>query len=300
MSDVLLKVEDLTRRFVSGDESLTVLNHINLEIKRGEMVAIVGASGSGKSTLMNVLGCLDKPSSGRYFINGQDVSTLESDQLAELRREYFGFIFQRYHLLGDLTAVANVEVPAVYAGVPHRQRTERAQSLLARLGLEDRLTHKPSQLSGGQQQRVSVARALMNGGEVILADEPTGALDSHSGQEMMALLKELHQLGHTIILVTHDMNVANFADRIIEIKDGEIIADTPNAQVVINEQAANTPSASFHRPAQAASKWWKWDSFIDALKMALLAMSSHRMRTFFDHARHHYWYSLGGFRGGTR
>ncbi|EGQ8954434.1 MacB family efflux pump subunit [Vibrio parahaemolyticus] len=280
MRDVLLKVEDLTRRFVSGDESLTVLNHINLEIKRGEMVAIVGASGSGKSTLMNVLGCLDKPSSGRYFINGQDVSTLESDQLAELRREYFGFIFQRYHLLGDLTAVANVEVPAVYAGVPHRQRTERAQSLLARLGLEDRLTHKPSQLSGGQQQRVSVARALMNGGEVILADEPTGALDSHSGQEMMALLKELHQLGHTIILVTHDMNVANFADRIIEIKDGEIIADTPNAQVVINEQAANTPSASFHRPAQAASKWWKWDSFIDALKMALLAMSSHRMRTF--------------------
>lgn len=143
------------------------------------------------------------------------------------------------------------------------------------------MTHKPSQLSGGQQQRVSVARALMNGGEVILADEPTGALDSHSGQEMMALLKELHQLGHTVILVTHDMNVANFADRIIEIKDGEIIADTPNAQVVINEQAVQTPSASFHRPAQVASKWWKWDSFIDALKMALLAMSSHRMRTFF-------------------
>lgn len=133
MSDVLLKVEDLTRRFVSGDESLTVLNHINLEIKRGDMVAIVGASGSGKSTLMNVLGCLDKPSSGRYFINGQDVSTLESDQLAELRREYFGFIFQRYHLLGDLTAVANVEVPAVYAGVPHRQRTERAAVVIGTL-----------------------------------------------------------------------------------------------------------------------------------------------------------------------
>lgn len=275
MSQVLLKVEDLSRSFVSGDESLTVLNHINLEIKRGEMVAIVGASGSGKSTLMNVLGCLDQPTSGRYFINGQDVSTLESDDLAELRREYFGFIFQRYHLLGDLTAVGNVEVPAVYAGVPHRQREERAKSLLTRLGLGERLTHKPSQLSGGQQQRVSVARALMNGGEVILADEPTGALDSHSGEEMMALLKELHQLGHTIILVTHDMNVANFADRIIEIKDGEIISDKQNvSESKISQTQVNK------QPQQDASKWWKWDSFVDALKMALLAMSSHRMRTF--------------------
>ncbi|WP_182010261.1 MacB family efflux pump subunit [Vibrio sp. B1FLJ16] len=275
MSQVLLKVEDLTRSFVSGDESLTVLNHINLEIKRGEMVAIVGASGSGKSTLMNVLGCLDQPTSGRYFINGQDVSTLESDELAQLRREYFGFIFQRYHLLSDLTAVGNVEVPAVYAGVSYRQREERAEALLTRLGLGERLTHKPSQLSGGQQQRVSVARALMNGGEVILADEPTGALDSHSGEEMMALLRELHQLGHTIILVTHDMNVANFADRIIEIKDGEIIADKHNASEAKKDQAELNK-----QPQQDASKWWKWDSFVDALKMALLAMSSHRMRTF--------------------
>lgn len=275
MSQVLLQVEDLSRSFVSGDESLTVLNHINLEINRGEMVAIVGASGSGKSTLMNVLGCLDQPTSGRYFINGQDVSTLESDELAQLRREYFGFIFQRYHLLSDLTAVGNVEVPAVYAGISYRQREERAKALLIRLGLGERLTHKPSQLSGGQQQRVSVARALMNGGEVILADEPTGALDSHSGEEMMALLKELHLLGHTIILVTHDMNVASFADRIIEIKDGEIISDKQNVRETKNAQAEVK-----EQPQQDASKWWKWDSFVDALKMALLAMSSHRMRTF--------------------
>lgn len=292
----LLKIENLTRSFASGDESLTVLNKVSLEIQQGEMVAIVGASGSGKSTLMNILGCLDQPSSGQYWINGQDTSAMNNDQLAQLRREYFGFIFQRYHLLSDLTAVGNVEVPAVYAGVPHVQRSERAQQLLSRLGLGERLTHKPNQLSGGQQQRVSVARALMNGGDVILADEPTGALDSQSGKEMMALLKELHQMGHTIILVTHDMDVAHFADRIIEIKDGEIIADTVNANSDLSVEQSNgenqaisenqTPpekqNTHLHSNPQAssASQWWHWDSFIDALKMALLAMSSHRMRTF--------------------
>lgn len=280
MGQPLLKIENLTRCFASGDESLTVLNNVSLEIQQGEMVAIVGASGSGKSTLMNILGCLDQPSSGQYWINGQDTSTLDSDQLAELRREYFGFIFQRYHLLSDLTAVGNVEVPAVYAGVPHSQRSERAQQLLGRLGLGERLTHKPNQLSGGQQQRVSVARALMNGGDVILADEPTGALDSQSGQEMMALLKELHQMGHTIILVTHDMDVAHFADRIIEIKDGEIIADTLSDEFSPSSQVTPSTPKKLHSQGHSASHWWHWDSFIDALKMALLAMSSHRMRTF--------------------
>ncbi len=295
MANPLLKISNLSRSFISGEESLTVLHQVNLEIQQGEMVAIVGASGSGKSTLMNILGCLDQPSSGQYWINGQDTSQMDKDQLAQLRREYFGFIFQRYHLLGDLTAVGNVEVPAVYAGVAHGQRAQRAQHLLTRLGLEERFDHKPNQLSGGQQQRVSVARALMNGGDVILADEPTGALDSQSGKDMMALLKELHQQGHTIILVTHDMDVAHFADRIIEIKDGEIIADNPSPKAQIESDSVLTPlhqvevasdtelektQSTNQFTNQSAAKWWHWDSFIDALKMALLAMSSHRMRTF--------------------
>ncbi|MCT8986468.1 MacB family efflux pump subunit [Shewanella phaeophyticola] len=268
----LLNVSGVYRSFNAGEQQLTVLNDINLNIKRGEMVAIVGASGSGKSTLMNILGCLDKPSKGQYFINGQDTSTMDADQLAQLRREHFGFIFQRYHLLGDLDAVGNVEIPAIYAGKDKKQRTERAQSLLSRLGLSDRLDHKPGQLSGGQQQRVSVARALMNGGDVILADEPTGALDSHSGKEMMSLLQELHQDGHTIILVTHDMDVAHFADRIIELKDGVIIRDVENAQPTAQKTLPDVPSTN--------TSWLNWDRYIEAFKMALLAMLSHRLRTF--------------------
>lgn len=268
----LLEISGVCRSFAAGEQTLTVLNDINLTIERGEMVAIVGASGSGKSTLMNILGCLDKPSKGRYLINGQDTSVMDADQLAQLRREHFGFIFQRYHLLGDLDAVGNVEIPAIYAAKNRSERKLRAESLLSRLGLADRLNHKPGQLSGGQQQRVSVARALMNGGDVILADEPTGALDSHSGKEMMKLLQELHHDGHTIILVSHDMDVAHFANRIIELKDGVIIRDAatrePQKQLTLPEmKSPDTP-------------WFGWDRYVEAFKMALLAMLSHRLRTF--------------------
>ncbi len=204
----LLELKDIRRSYPAGDEQVEVLKGISLDIYAGEMVAIVGASGSGKSTLMNILGCLDKATSGTYRVAGQDVATLDADALAQLRREHFGFIFQRYHLLSHLTAEQNVEVPAVYAGLERKQRLLRAQELLQRLGLEDRTEYYPAQLSGGQQQRVSIARALMNGGQVILADEPTGALDSHSGEEVMAILHQLRDRGHTVIIVTHDPQVA--------------------------------------------------------------------------------------------
>ncbi|MDZ4372878.1 MAG: ATP-binding cassette domain-containing protein, partial [Phenylobacterium sp.] len=177
----LIQLAAVRREFPAGDEVIVALNDVDLTIESGEMIAIVGASGSGKSTLMNILGCLDRPTAGSYRVAGRETGSLEPDELAQLRREHFGFIFQRYHLLGDLTALGNVEVPAIYAGRSREARRERAQALLARLGIGERAGHTPGKLSGGQQQRVSIARALMNGGEIILADEPTGALDTHSG-----------------------------------------------------------------------------------------------------------------------
>jgi macrolide transport system ATP-binding/permease protein len=274
LGEPLINIEKLRREFPAGDETIAVLKDIDLKIWPGEMVAIIGQSGSGKSTLMNVLGCLDNGWTGAYRFGGQDVKGLPPDRLAELRREHFGFIFQRYQLLSDLDAVENVEVPAIYAGAARTARRGRARSILDRLGLSDRLTHRPAALSGGQQQRVSVARALMNGGEVILADEPTGALDSKSGVELMGLLKELHDEGHAIIIVTHDPRIAEQCERVVEIADGVIISDTrrPGAR-----SAARAPEVKLKRVAA-----WRTglDRFGEALSMALRAMSSHKLRTF--------------------
>lgn len=269
----LLELKDIRRSYPAGDEQVEVLKGITLDIYAGEMVAIVGASGSGKSTLMNILGCLDKATSGTYRVAGQDVATLDADALAQLRREHFGFIFQRYHLLSHLTAEQNVEVPAVYAGLERKQRLLRAQELLQRLGLEDRTEYYPAQLSGGQQQRVSIARALMNGGQVILADEPTGALDSHSGEEVMAILHQLRDRGHTVIIVTHDPQVAAQAERVIEIRDGEIVRNPPAIEKV-NVAGGTEPVVN------TVSGWRQFVSgFNEALTMAWRALAANKMRT---------------------
>ncbi|AMO48768.1 macrolide transport system ATP-binding/permease protein [Kosakonia oryzendophytica] len=269
----LLTLNAIRRSYPSGDGQVEVLKGINLEIHAGEMVAIVGASGSGKSTLMNILGCLDKPSSGTYRVAGTDVSTLSSDALAQLRRDHFGFIFQRYHLLSHLSAAQNVEVPAVYAGTERKTRLVRARALLSRLGLGDRADYLPAQLSGGQQQRVSIARALMNGGQVILADEPTGALDSRSGEEVMAILHQLRDRGHTVIIVTHDPQVAAQAERVIEIRDGELISNPP-------ARAKAITSAHEEEGLTQAGGWRQFISrFHEALTMAWHAMAANKMRT---------------------
>ncbi|WP_104484265.1 MacB family efflux pump subunit [Acinetobacter indicus] len=275
----LLEVKNLTREFPAGESTVQILKGVDLAIYPGELVAIVGQSGSGKSTLMNILGCLDKPTSGSYRVNGRETRELEPDELAQLRREYFGFIFQRYHLLGDLTAAGNVEVPAIYAGADADERHQRAEKLLTDLGLGEKTQNRPSQLSGGQQQRVSIARALMNGGDVILADEPTGALDKNSGIEVMRILRELNAQGHTIILVTHDHNVAKSASRIIEISDGNIISDQPNMP-----ETEDAPLEKQQLQRNTQKKISSWRSAVDrlgeAFRMALLAMNAHRMRTF--------------------
>ena len=282
LSFPIMELQEITRHFQTGDDLLTVLHKITLQIYPGEMVAIIGASGSGKSTLMNILGCLDRPSSGTYRVNGQSTASLSSDQLADLRRDCFGFIFQRYHLLSHLKAENNVEIPAIYAARHKQDRLQRARALLQRLGLADKQQNRPNQLSGGQQQRVSIARALMNGGDVILADEPTGALDSQSGKEVMQILRQLHQQGHTVILVTHDQNIAAHAERVIEISDGRIVADRVQTACPVaypaKENDAVQPTQLTDTPV---TRWWsrQWTRFTEAFRMAWISMLTHRMRT---------------------
>jgi macrolide transport system ATP-binding/permease protein len=273
MTEPLIRLHGVSRAFPAGDEMVRVLKDVDLDIKTGEMMAIIGASGSGKSTLMNILGCLDRPTTGSYWIEGLETSKMTVDELAALRRERFGFIFQRYHLLGDLSAASNVEVPAIYAGRSGVDRRKRALSLLGRLGLAERAGNVPGKLSGGQQQRVSIARALMNGGEIILADEPTGALDTHSGAEVMTILRELHAEGHTIVLVTHDKKIAEQADRVVEISDGVIISDELN----ISKSAAMARPI-LQRPSNAG---WRgaFDRLSEAFRMAGAAIWAHKMRS---------------------
>ncbi|MGX2949925.1 MacB family efflux pump subunit [Ursidibacter sp. B-7004-1] len=267
----IIEIKQLNKYFGEGDNRTHILKEINLEIKKGDFIAIIGQSGSGKSTLMNIIGCLDSPSSGSYQISNTEVSQLNSDQLSELRQRKFGFIFQRYNLLSALSALENVALPAIYAGVDQQSRLQRATQLLEKLGLKDKLQHKPNQLSGGQQQRVSIARALMNGGEIILADEPTGALDSKSGETVMEILQQLHAEGHTIILVTHDKKIADFANRVIEIKDGQIIQDQRKSEHI-------TTKSETIQPKKNRLRFYK-DQFIESFKMSVNAIIAHKLRS---------------------
>ncbi len=276
----LIELVDITKTYSNGEMAVQVLKGISLKIHPGEFVAIMGQSGSGKSTLMNILGCLDRPTTGQYLFDGRDVSTFDRDMLALLRREAFGFVFQSYNLIPMSTAVENVEVPAIYAGMGREARRDRAVELLDALGLSERMDHRPSQLSGGQQQRVSIARALVNGGQVILADEPTGALDSRSGEEVMRLLSDLASKGHTVILITHDRDVANNARRLVEIKDGQIVADGPTPRALA-EGAPPPPVAArtIEVPEEGQDTGWTAKEVVEAFMMARRALSANLYRT---------------------
>ena len=221
----LIEFRDVCKFYQMGDTTVKAANHISFQIQKGEFVAIVGQSGSGKSTCMNIIGCLDVPTSGAYLLDGQDVGQMNKNQLAEIRNKMLGFIFQQYNLLPKLTLLENVEVPLMYAGMPRSERHERAKIALEMVGLGNKLRHKPAQLSGGQQQRVSIARALAGDPAVILADEPTGALDSHTGREVLTMLQQLHAAGNTVVLITHDNSIAVQAQRIIRLEDGQVIYD---------------------------------------------------------------------------
>ncbi|CUU85785.1 macrolide-specific ABC-type efflux carrier [Campylobacter hyointestinalis] len=268
----MIKLQDIKKKFITGGVETEVLKGINLSINRGEFVAIIGQSGSGKSTLMNILGCLDTPSSGKYLLEGQDISKFDRDALSNLRLKTFGFIFQRYNLLSSNDVKNNVALPGVYAGMGKKDRLNFAKELLSKLGLESKFDTYPNQLSGGQQQRVSIARALMNGGDILLCDEPTGALDSTSGVMVMEILKDLHKSGHTIIVVTHDKDIASWADRIIEIKDGNILSDNKKQNNIYE----------FKKVSEGIKKGFKasLDRFLESFSMSVGAIKAHKLRSF--------------------
>ena len=224
--DELIEIRNMCKIYNPGENEVRALDHVDLQIDRHEFVAIIGQSGSGKSTLMNMLGCLDVPTSGTYYLNGQDVSHLTDDELSDIRNREIGFIFQGFNLIANMTALENVELPLIYRGVPKKEREELSRTALKKVGLEKRMDHKPSEMSGGQQQRVAIARAIAQAPPVILADEPTGNLDSGSTKEIMGILKELHKEGRTVILITHDNEIAAQAKRVIKIKDGKVESDS--------------------------------------------------------------------------
>jgi macrolide transport system ATP-binding/permease protein len=269
MDENIIDIKNLYKSYHNGKEDIQVLKNINLEIKKGEFVAIVGTSGSGKTTLMNIIGCMDTFQQGQYQLNGKVVKESSADDLAKLRCHNFGFIFQRYNLIASLNALENVALPAIYAGETHQQRVSRAQTLLDKLGLAEKSGNKPNELSGGQQQRVSIARALMNNGNIILADEPTGALDSKTGTQVLEILKQLNEEGHTIILITHDNHIASQANRIIEIKDGEILSDTTKENKSLTE--LKEKAHSFRLDLK--------NIFTESFKMAYYAIFSHKLRS---------------------
>lgn len=267
----LIEIDGITKHYRQGTTTVRALDGVSLTIETGEFVAIMGQSGSGKSTMMNIIGCLDRPSSGTYRVAGIDVATLSTDELATLRCRIFGFVFQRFNLLPEISASENVEIPAAYAGRAKPDRAARAKQLLSRLGLGERTDHRPTELSGGQQQRVSIARALMNEAPVILADEPTGALDTRSGEEVLALLKELHAEGRTVILITHNPEIAEHAERTIHIADGKIRLDEKRAR----QTRKKTPA--FSLDLNARNRWLP--DLVEAAKMALKSMRVNLFRT---------------------
>ena len=236
---VVIDIEDITKHYVMGEETVHALRGVTLQIRRNEYIAIMGPSGSGKSTLMNMLGCLDTPSSGRYEFNGRNVSAMEGDELAAIRNREIGFVFQTFNLLPRSTSLRNVELPLIYAGIDPETREERAAAAMRAVGLGDRLHHKPNELSGGQRQRVAIARALVNNPSIILADEPTGNLDSKTGEEIMQLLERLYEEGHTIILVTHELDISRHARRTVHLRDGLIESDHVSRTAEVESLALN-------------------------------------------------------------